>query len=252
MPTRIDGLIREWRQRGERETSLSPPELAELADQLASRAEELEEESELPEQQAFSIATREMGDLADVEREYNKVRKPSYWGWLVSGWGLYVCSWALGYNKPYEYLLDFSQSLWYLERTEIVDLLLVLSNLAMLSTVIAANWSDCPSAVRRWLGRAVGAAGLGALARVCQLLLLRGITDPAWSTWTETNQFAVFLSWSTVLSWIASCILVAIGMRKSAQEGVAPVPCPPDRCEDKHGEGVPVPKTRAGVLRDGR
>ena len=92
----LDARIREWRERQERESSLSPRELDELEDHLRARVDlELELNAVLAPAQAFAIARRELGEAAALSKDFAKAGRPRWRRWLVAGWSMYAASWFL-------------------------------------------------------------------------------------------------------------------------------------------------------------
>ena len=92
----LDGRVRQWRERQERTSSLSPRELDELEDHLRARVDlEMELNAVLGPQQAFAIARHDLGEAAVLEKEFAKVGKPRWKRWLVAGWAAYVAAWFL-------------------------------------------------------------------------------------------------------------------------------------------------------------
>ena len=84
----LNGRVREWRERQERTSSLSPRELDELEDHLRARVDlELELNAVLAPADAFAIARRELGEAATLSKEFAKAGKPRWRRWLVAGWG---------------------------------------------------------------------------------------------------------------------------------------------------------------------
>ena len=81
----VDGEIRRWRKRQERQTSLSPRELDELEDHLRARTRlELELNAALAPERAFAIARQALGEADEVSREFAKAGKPR---WAAVGGG---------------------------------------------------------------------------------------------------------------------------------------------------------------------
>lgn len=92
----LDKRIREWRQRQERETALSPRELDELEDHLRARVDlDLELNTALAPVRAFAIARDDLGEPAALSREFAKAGKPRWRRWLVTGWSLLALSFLL-------------------------------------------------------------------------------------------------------------------------------------------------------------
>ncbi|MYI07300.1 MAG: hypothetical protein F4059_08315, partial [Gemmatimonadetes bacterium] len=92
----LDGRVRQWRERQERTSALSPRELDELEDHLRARVDlEMELNAVLGPTRAFAIARHDLGEAAVLEKEFAKVGKPRWRRWLVAGWAAYVAAWFL-------------------------------------------------------------------------------------------------------------------------------------------------------------
>ncbi len=88
--------VRRWRERQERQSSLSPRELDELEDHLRARVDlEMEINRVLAPERAFAIARRELGKPATLEKEFAKAGKPRWRRWLVAGWAVFAASFVL-------------------------------------------------------------------------------------------------------------------------------------------------------------
>lgn len=92
----LDVEVRRWRERRERQSSLSPRELDELEDHLRARVDlEMEINRVLAPERAFAIARRELGKPAALENEFAKAGKPRWRRWLVAGWAMFAVSFVL-------------------------------------------------------------------------------------------------------------------------------------------------------------
>lgn len=92
----LNARIRDWRQRQERETALSPRELDELEDHLRARTRlELELNPALTPTRAFEVARTSLGEAAAVSREFAKAGKPRWKKLLVACWALFAVSFLL-------------------------------------------------------------------------------------------------------------------------------------------------------------
>ncbi len=101
----LDTEVRRWRERRERQTSLSPRELDELEDHLRARVDlEMEINRVLAPERAFAIARRELGKPAALEQEFAKAGKRRWRRWLVAGWAAWATSFVLPVVK--EFLSD--------------------------------------------------------------------------------------------------------------------------------------------------
>ena len=159
----VGAEIRRWRQRQERETSLSARGCStELEDHLRARVDlEMELNAALAPEHAFAIARRNLGESAALSKEFAKAGKPRWWRWLLAGWAMYGASWLLpAFDAPF-----FGTVYGYevLEWAGDVPgaLLFFSSNLAMAMTV-PALWRARLSA-NRWFWRSVGAVGVSAI-----------------------------------------------------------------------------------------
>ena len=92
----LEAEVRRWRERRERQSSLSPRELDELEDHLRARVDlEMEINRVLAPERAFAIARRELGKPAALENEFAKAGKPRWRRWLVAGWSMFAVSFVL-------------------------------------------------------------------------------------------------------------------------------------------------------------
>ena len=92
----LDRQVLRWREREERNSSLSPRELDELEDHLRARVDlELELNAVLAPADAFAIARRELGEAAALSKEFAKAGKPRWRRWLVAGWAMFAASFVL-------------------------------------------------------------------------------------------------------------------------------------------------------------
>ena len=206
----LDNAVVEWRERQQRESSLSPRELDELEDHLRAHVDlELELSAVLAPAQAFAIARRELGASAALSEEFAKAGKPRWRRWLVSGWAMYVAAAFLpvivvfgsaiyGHEMLRDIMLDIRDE-WPL----------TLVNLAMIMTV-PALWG-ARLACNRWLRRLLGTVGVCSTAAVAyatgHVLATGGLTDLA--------GHGFFAGW---WAWGASYICVANALRLRAKE----------------------------------
>lgn len=173
----LDARIRDWRQRQERETSLSPRELDELEDHLRVRAMlESELNAELPPERAFAAAHAAIGEGGAVSSEFAKAGSSRWKKLLVVGWVLFGTSFllpaffvpdaGLGLSRPfglrpyygYEVFLEL-----LVADGELGNVLAALSPLvAMVVTLIPLRGR--PAGRQRWLRYALSVIGVGAVA----------------------------------------------------------------------------------------
>ena len=92
----LDTEVRRWRERQERQSSLSPRELDELEDHLRARVDlEMEINRVLAPRRAFAIARRALGQPAALEQEFAKAGKRRWRRWLLTGWAVFAASFVL-------------------------------------------------------------------------------------------------------------------------------------------------------------
>ena len=208
----VDGEIRRWRERQERETSLSRRELDELEDHLRARVDlERELNAVLTPERAFAIARRNLGEPVALSKEFAKAGKPRWRRWLLAGWAMYGASWFLpvvdapffgiirGYELPAESVGDVP-----------AEVLFFLSNLAMVMTV-PLLWSGRISR-SRWPRRLVSAVGVCAFVWVVGGMIY-GSIESGGVGWLWPLPFeAGFWSWSV------SFLLVAHALRLRAKD----------------------------------
>ena len=227
----LDNAVLEWRERQQRESSLSPRELDELEDHLRAHVDlELELSAVLAPAQAFAIARRELGASAALSEEFAKAGKPRWRRWLVSGWAMYVAAAFLpvivvfgsaiyGHEMLRDIMLDIRDE-WPL----------TLVNLAMIMTV-PALWG-ARLACNRWLRRLLGTVGVCSTAAVAyatvHVLATGGLTDLA--------GHGFFAGW---WAWGASYICVANALRLRAKQWA------PAKLKRMMTAWLPWPRTRA-------
>ena len=157
-----------WRERQERESSLSARELDELEDHLRARFDlELDLDPALAPATAFAIARRELGEAATLSKEFAKAGKSRWKRLMATGWMLFAGSFFLpvidmgwlGTFSGWELVWDaLSGALAFKD----LDLVLMVPNALMLLTVMALRKPR--SALSRWLARlmaGVSTVGLG-------------------------------------------------------------------------------------------
>ena len=167
---RLDEEIRSWREGLEGSGRFSPRELDELEDHLrAHAARELRVDSGTDAARTLETAARqELGEPAELFREFGKSETPSWRPLLLAGWGLYALSFLLpgfgavgfgpyspgfGTSDPgYEFLRLGLQNGWILP---------LLLNLSMVLTFPTLGRARRP--LDGWLGRVIGAVGASAL-----------------------------------------------------------------------------------------
>ena len=207
----LDSAVREWRERQQRESSLSPRELDELVDHLRARADlELELNAALAPEQAFAIAQRELGEPAVLSKEFVKAGRPRWRRWLAAGWAMYAATAVL----PVLPSLFFDGPTWGNEmfRDLVLDFPdewpLTLVNLAMVMTV-PALWGARLSCSRglRWLLGAVGVCFTALVAAFAVVLVTDGFAGVMRSRYLA--------GWWT---WSASYICVANALRLRAKQ----------------------------------
>ena len=206
----INARIRDWRERQERRTSLSPRELDELEDHLRAHIDlEMELNAVLAPTEAFAIARREIGAPVALAKEFAKAGRPRWRRWLATGWGMYAASLLLPVVNLFGtvfYGHDLFRDIYLDVRDEWP---LTLVNVAFLMTV-PALWGARVSC-NRWLRRILGTVG------VCTVGMA------AFSTWALLIEGGLaelrsvsFLA--GVWTWGASYICVANGLRLRAGE----------------------------------
>ncbi len=209
-----DGEIRRWRERQERETSLSPRELDELEDHLRARVQlERELDPVLPPAQAFTIALRNLGEPVALSKEFAKAGRPRWRRWLLTGWAMYGASWFLPViDAPFFGTVRGYETLeWAGGVTG--ALLFCCSNLAMAATALVL-WRARLSA-NRWVWRSVGAVGVSALVWMGGGLIYGSIQRGDMSLMVPPVLTVGFWTWA------ASYICVAAALRLRARDGAS-------------------------------
>ena len=219
----VDGRIRRWRERQERNSSLSPRELDELEDHLRARVDvELELDPVLAPNRALAIARRGLGRPAALEKEFAKAGKPRWRRWLVAGWAMYLVSvflpvvqfpvWGselvLGtVTHGYLQLRDMLLS------PTLAELPWIFMNAAMLATV-PALWGAVFSS-RRWFRLVLGSMGVCTLGMSAYIVAMPTLTLGP-QVWSHLSLIAGFWVWN------ASYVCVANALRLRANEQAPP------------------------------
>lgn len=106
---KLEEAVVQWRERQERNSSLSPRELDELQDHLRARIDlELELSAVLAPERAFAIARHELGEATALSKEFAKAGRRRWGRWLVVGWSMYAVSWFLPFTISSERPTDTS------------------------------------------------------------------------------------------------------------------------------------------------
>ncbi len=211
----LDGRVRQWRERQESTSSLSPRELDELEDHLRARVDlEMELNAVLGPQQAFAIARHDLGEAAVLEKEFAKVGKPRWRRWLVAGWAAYVAAWFLPVLRIQVLgMVDTFYGHQLFLDSEL--LVFVPLHLAMLITV-SALWGSRISRAR-WLRRLLGCAGgllLGGFAAVAGY----AVFDIGWGVLPK------FIYMPASLACGSSMVCTAVGLRLRARTWASATP----------------------------
>ena len=97
----LEKPLARWRERQERESSLSPCELDELEDHLRARMDlEQELNPELTRARALAAAGRELGDPRALSSEFARAGRPRWKVLLVAGWALFAASFVMPTFDP--------------------------------------------------------------------------------------------------------------------------------------------------------
>ncbi|MDE2676929.1 MAG: hypothetical protein OXI76_03375 [Gemmatimonadota bacterium] len=219
----LNAEVRCWRERRERQTSLSPRELDELEDHLRARVDlEMEIDRVLRPERAFAIARRELGKPAALEKEFAKAGKPRWRRWLVAGWAVFAASFVLpvvpdflapGWVPGWGAAILPLTALAFWPPPSLLDLVPVLSsltNLLMFATLLELR---TPRPRRtRWL------AALASGAAVLNLQWLLG--------WAEPVVLPPLGMGIGYWAWTASffCVAAALWMRVRELKPATPKP----------------------------
>lgn len=180
-PSDLDARIRDWRERQERDSSLSPRELDELEDHLRTRVDlEMELNAELPSERAFAAARAAIGEGGAVSREFAKAGKRRWRRLLVAGWALFGASFllpalyvpdaGLGLSRPFGLRPYYGYEVFQELLVADGELFVRLVVLAALSPCLAMLVISIPALRNngRWawtvMRYALSVAGLGTLA----------------------------------------------------------------------------------------
>ncbi len=219
-PFDLDARIRDWRQRRERETSLSSRELDELEDHLRARAAlESELNAQLPPARAFAAARAAIGVEAAVSREFGKAGSSRWKRLLVVGWALFGASFllpaffvpgaGLGFSRPFGLRPYYGYEVFrelLAAGGELGNVLAALTPmLAMLMTLIPVRGRR--GGRRRWPRYAISvvAAGGVALALVAPPVMVSVAGEPGFAQHLGIG----FWAWS--LSFV--CAAAALWLR---------------------------------------
>ena len=197
----LNGRVREWRERQERTSSLSPRELDELEDHLRARVDlELGLNSTLAPSRAFAIARRDLGKPTALEKEFAKAGRPRWRRWLVAGWTMFGASFILtgAWTLPARVLI-VPIHLGQVVPVVLGAYLSPLTNLLMLATLLELRAAR-PGRTR-WL------AGLVSFAAVVNLASISKWLNPYLP---PASHLVVGIS-----VWVASffCVTAALWMR---------------------------------------
>lgn len=210
----LDSEVRRWRNRHERETSLSPRELDEFEDHLRAHVDlELELNAVLSPARAFAIARRELGEPEKLSREFAKAGKPRWWRLVLAGCALFAVSFAL---PAFAEHTTGSGILTMTHRTmsgwqACLEALLwgdglgrwsALTNLLMLAGLVTLAIRRRPT--RRWLPAILAVAG--------------GMNLAYWPVWTVTGGDPLTSLLPGYWAWATSFFCVSGGMWMLARE----------------------------------
>lgn len=213
----MNAEVQSWRERQERESSLSPRELDELEDHLRARADlEMELDAVLAPEQAFAVARRELGAAPALSREFAKAGRPKWRRWLVAGWTMYAASWFLPVFSFWGATTYGHELLRELTGNLPDAALLLLLNGAMVMTV-PVLWSARFSR-NRWLKRCVGAVGVSAFGLVVVGMVYGSIQNGSIDWLLPPPILAGFWTWS------ASFLCVANALRLRAKDWASAKP----------------------------
>ena len=215
----LDDEIRGWREGLEDSGRFSPRELDELEDHLrAHAARELQLDSGTDAARTLETAARqELGEPAELFREFGKSETPSWRLLLLAGWGLYALSFLLpgfgavgfgpsspgfGMSDPgYEFLRLALENGWILP---------LLLNLPMVLTFPTLRRARRP--LDGWLWRLIGAVGASALG-LGLFNLLRPLPLPV-----DGDRFMYGHLGTAYWVWSASFALVAVSLWRRDRE----------------------------------
>lgn len=209
---KLEEAVLQWRERQERNSSLSPRELDELVDHLRARIDlELDLSAVLAPERAFAIARHELGEATVLSKEFAKAGRPRWRTWLVAGWAMYAASWFLpvydffGTTYGYQLLNEITGDI-----PDADTALLVALNLPMLMTV-PVLWGARLSCTR-WVRRLVGTVGVLVIGSVVGVIVY-GSIDSGSMVWLLPPPFlAGFWAWTA--SFL--CVARGLGLRAKA------------------------------------
>lgn len=208
----LDTEVQRWRERQERNSSLSPRELDELEDHLRARVDiELELNAVLAPERAFAIARHDLGEAAALSKEFAKAGRPRWRRWLVAGWSMYAASWFLPiFDMGWLGTLTGQDMLGEMARGLPDSTLVLAVNLPMLMTV-SVLWGARISG-NRWFRRLVGAAGVTAIGGLAGVMVYGSIENGSIS-WLLSPLPIRMGFWA----WTVSFLCVARGLRLRAK-----------------------------------
>lgn len=144
----VENEVRRWREKVERESSLSPREIDELEDHLRARADlEMELDPALAPARALAIARDELGQATELSREFAKAGKPRWRRWLSVGLAMFGVSYFLPVAEGFPGWEALLRALDHAGNP--IELLSPLSNGAVLATLLLLRYTH-PSR-GRWL-----------------------------------------------------------------------------------------------------
>ncbi len=194
----LENEIRRWREKVERESSLSPPEIDELEDHLRARADlEMELDPTLAPARALAIARDELGQATELSREFAKAGKPRWRRWLSVGLAVFGVSFFLPVLEmaslspgPSGWIPGWEALLIVLKGWESpFELVSALTNALVLVTLLTLGLSRAPRA--RWLtGLVAVAAGLNTYwVLLCVLDGINPLVELGIGYWTWLGSF---------------------------------------------------------------
>ncbi len=200
----LETAVQDWRQRMERQSSLSPREVDELEDHLRARIDlELELDGALTPARAFATARENVGEPAALSTEFAKGGKPVWRRLLIAGWAMFGVSMFLPVFE--EFVVRYGYEVFFWDRWPIC--------LPMLLTLWGATARK--ERLMSWLNGA--AAAYLVVLGLHELVLGGSITLIAGDTIRNGRFLQGYWTWTASQVLVTAAVWIRARRRKSAR-----------------------------------
>lgn len=214
----LDGAVRAWRARFQRDRSFSAFDLDELEDHLRAAYEvELHLNPDLAPDVAFEQARSVLGEPSELAGEFDKVGG-KVWRWLLRvGWAAFGVAWLLPVHRFGNTLLELEWKDGVFPGVE--ALLLALTGLGGPLGVMS-GLTNLAMAATFWR---ISDAGRPRVARLAGLLLASAVLNVWWVVWADAPSDLLAGYWA----WTTSFAVAGLGLLIRAR-ALLPEPAPRD------------------------